>query len=430
MAFNHVGVMGASAGGLEPLKRVVADLPADFAAPLFVVMHVSPHGPSALPAIFNAVSRKLRAVHPRDGEAIVPGRIYCAPPNCHLLVERDSVAVKHGPLENRFRPSIDALFRSAAYNHGPKVMGVVLSGLLHDGTSGLWTIKRLGGAAIVQDPGDSEFNSMPLSALNEVSIDHCLPAREIGGLLVKLTREPAAHHEAALTDAERKRLEAEVRIAAGDYVFRNERFAEDELSPYTCPECHGSLAQIREGGVSRFRCHTGHAYSSSALLSAISDTVESSLVETVRALEEGVLLLEDIAHDVAQTQGADAAAPLLQKAAEAQARALAARYGESALEPRRRDAVGRQQRTGGGRPGAKLAAFSAVGGGEKIARASAAGGRGVAQGMHVKQVTFERGGGHDRQLGMPLQRIDQLAHDRVGALQALERITRERRIVY
>jgi two-component system chemotaxis response regulator CheB len=249
--------------------------------------------------------------------------IYCGPPNCHLLVDRETVAVKHGPLENRFRPSIDALFRSAAYNHGAKVIGIVLSGMLHDGTSGLWTIKRLGGTSIVQDPADSEFNSMPLSALNEVAVDHCVRADDIGELLVDLTRKPFAGSAPRLSDGEKARIEAEVRIAAGEYVFRKERFAHGELSPYTCPDCHGTLAAIREGGAVRFRCHTGHAFSASALLTALSDDVESTLVDTVRAIEEGVLLLEEMARDVAASQGADAARPLIEKAAQAQAKAKA-----------------------------------------------------------------------------------------------------------
>jgi two-component system chemotaxis response regulator CheB len=321
VALNRIVVVGASAGGLEPLKTLVRALPSEFPAAVFVVMHLSPHTPSALPAIFRSINRGVSAIHPRDGEAIVAGRIYCAPPNCHLLVDRDTVAVKHGPLENRFRPSIDALFRSAAYSHGSGVIGVVMSGLLQDGTSGLWTIKRLGGTAIVQDPGESEFNSMPLSALNEVHVDHCMPAREIGDLLVKLTRETTAERAPDMAEDEKKRLETEVRIASGEYVFRKERFEHGKLSPYTCPECHGALSEIREGGVARFRCHTGHAFSSSALLSAISDEVEASLVDTVRALEEGVMLLEGMARDVAARDGADAAAPLPEKAAEAQARA-------------------------------------------------------------------------------------------------------------
>src|SRR5207244_52319 len=146
MSTNHIVVMGASAGGLDPIKTVIRALPADFPAPVFVVMHLSQHGTSALPSLLTSVSKgRLKAMHPRDRDPMRAGVIYCGPPNCHLLVDRESVAVKHGPPENRFRPSIDALFRSAAYNHGAKVIGIVLSGMLHDGTSGLWTIKRLGG---------------------------------------------------------------------------------------------------------------------------------------------------------------------------------------------------------------------------------------------------------------------------------------------
>jgi two-component system, chemotaxis family, protein-glutamate methylesterase/glutaminase len=320
MADIPIVVIGASAGGLEPLKTVVGALPADFPGAVFVVMHLAARGFSALPEILTKAS-KLPALHPEDGEPIRAARIYCGQPNCHLLVEKDSVAVTHGPLENRFRPSIDALFRSAAYNHGSNVTGVVLSGLLYDGTSGLWSIKRLGGTTVVQDPHDSKHDSMPLSALKEVDIDHCLAASGIGALLVRLTRKPPVEAAPRLSRDERNRLDAEVRIAAGEFVFRKERFAHGEISPYTCPDCHGALIEIDEGGVSRFRCHTGHAYSSAALLSGISDMVEASLVETIRALEEGVMLLEDIAAKVSEREGPAAAASYLAKAKEAQARA-------------------------------------------------------------------------------------------------------------
>ncbi len=320
MSFEHIVVIGASAGGLEPLKTVVRALPRDFPAPVFVVMHIPPHGTSVLPAILTSTSG-MRAAHPNDGEPVRPSRIYCARPNCHLLVDRDTIAVKHGPLENRFRPAIDTLFRSAAYNHGPKVIGVVLSGLLHDGTSGLWTIKRLGGTSVVQDPSDSQCDSMPTSALQQVEVDHCLPASDIGELLLKLTRTTRARAAPTLSDQEKSRLEAEIRIAAGDYVFRKQRFAHGALSPYTCPECHGTLAQIDEGAFARFRCHTGHAYSADALLTSISDAVEATLVDSVRALEEGVMLLEQMARHAAEVHGNDAAAPYLEKAAEAQGRA-------------------------------------------------------------------------------------------------------------
>src|SRR5688572_25460972 len=145
-AFQYVVVIGASAGGVESLREVVKGLPADLPAAVFVVLHISPFQPSSLPEILSR-SGPLPACHPEDGAKIEAGRIYTAPPDHHLLIERGRVAVAKGPKENRFRPSIDALFRSAAYSYGPKVIGIVLSGALDDGTSGLWSIKRLGGTA-------------------------------------------------------------------------------------------------------------------------------------------------------------------------------------------------------------------------------------------------------------------------------------------
>src|SRR5687767_3636823 len=176
MPASHAVVLGASAGGVESLREVVGALPADFPAPVFVVLHIPPYQASSLPEILN-FSGVLHACHPEDGAKIETGRIYVAPPDHHLLIERERVVVQKGPKENRFRPSIDALFRSAAYNYGPKAIGVVLSGALDDGTSGLWTIQRLGGTTIVQEPNDARFESMPLSALNQVKVDHTVPAK-------------------------------------------------------------------------------------------------------------------------------------------------------------------------------------------------------------------------------------------------------------
>src|SRR5215216_8035460 len=182
-------VIGASAGGVETLREVVAHLPEDLSVPVFVVLHIPPFVASSLPKILSEAGH-LPAVHPQDGDKIKPGHIYIAPPDHHLLIEEEHMAVKRGPKENHFRPSIDALFRSAAYIYGPKAIGVVLSGALDDGTSGLWSIKRLGGTAIVQEPSQAQFDSMPLSALEYVEVDYNLPSTEIGALLGRLADEP------------------------------------------------------------------------------------------------------------------------------------------------------------------------------------------------------------------------------------------------
>src|SRR5687768_8867078 len=186
MAKRDIIVVGASAGGVTALTEFVKSLPENFAGYIFVVLHIPPSSPSNLPAILTRAGL-LHAKHPKDGEKIKPGQIYVAPPDHHVLLEGGNILVKKGPEENRFRPSVDALFRSAAYVYGPRVIGIVLSGLLNDGTSGLWSIHRLGGITIIQQPTDAEFPSMPLNVLDYVKVDYSTSASHMGLLLKKLT---------------------------------------------------------------------------------------------------------------------------------------------------------------------------------------------------------------------------------------------------
>ncbi|HTD92609.1 MAG TPA: chemotaxis protein CheB, partial [Chitinophagaceae bacterium] len=162
-------VIGASAGGFEALKTLVQNLPADFPAPIFVVWHMSPDVPGILPQVLNK-QNSIYAASAYDMEPIQKNRIYVAPPDRHLLIDRGFVRVTNGPKENRFRPAVDPLFRSAAYVYGPRVIGIILSGALDDGTSGLWNVKRSGGTTIVQDPLDAEVASMPANAMREVRV--------------------------------------------------------------------------------------------------------------------------------------------------------------------------------------------------------------------------------------------------------------------
>jgi two-component system chemotaxis response regulator CheB len=171
---RDIVVIGASAGGVAALLALVKTLPADFPAPIFIVLHVAADSPGMLPQMLNSVSA-LEVRHPQDGEIVAAGIIYVAPPDHHLLLEDDRVLVTRGPKENRFRPSIDALFRSAAYTYGPRVIGVVLTGYLDDGTSGLWSVQRMGGLSIVQEPRDAEQPSMPTNALEFVAADYIVP---------------------------------------------------------------------------------------------------------------------------------------------------------------------------------------------------------------------------------------------------------------
>lgn len=212
MASRDIIVIGASAGGLEAMRDIVRDLPEDLNAALFLVRHISPSSYSVLPTIL-AKAGKLPVEHAIEGEPIRSRKIYLAPPDRHMLLEPGRVRLTMGPKENRFRPAIDPLFRSAAYSFGPRVIGVILSGALDDGTAGLWAIKDRGGIAVVQDPDEAQQSSMPLSALNNVDIDYRLPASEIARLLVRLTCEPIGEGgDQPISN----QLEIETRIASED----------------------------------------------------------------------------------------------------------------------------------------------------------------------------------------------------------------------
>lgn len=190
MPGKEIVVVGASAGGLEAMKELVGKLPRNFPASVFIVWHTAPDAPGVLPKILAAAGGELPVANARNCEQIQPGRIYVAPPDHHLLIERGFVLLSRGPKENRFRPAVDPLFRSAAQAYGPRVAGVILSGGLDDGTAGLLAVKQQGGTAIVQDPAEALYPSMPQSAMKHVAVDYCLPAAAIASLLVRLTSTP------------------------------------------------------------------------------------------------------------------------------------------------------------------------------------------------------------------------------------------------
>jgi len=298
--YRDIVVIGASAGGVTALMDLVKALPADFPAPIFVVLHLPADSPSFLPQMLNPVSA-LPVRHPQDGETVAAGTIYLAPPDHHLLLEDDKVLVTRGPKENRFRPSIDALFRSAAYTYGPRVIGVVLTGYLDDGTSGLWSVQRMGGQAIVQEPRDAEQPSMPTNALEFVAADYVVPLSQLAALLVRLTQErvPA---KTRLPAAELDLLKIELTIAKQGGGFELGIIDMGKLTPLTCPDCHGALTQLIEGNLIRYRCHTGHAYTVSALLSEVTQSVESLLYQSMRGLEETKMLLQNLGQHFADDQ--------------------------------------------------------------------------------------------------------------------------------
>jgi two-component system, chemotaxis family, protein-glutamate methylesterase/glutaminase len=283
-------VIGASAGGVEALPALLGKLPEGFPGAICVVLHLSPHSPSYIPAIISRDS-KLPARQAEHGDRLRPGYIFFAPPDRHLIITEDHLLhLGHGPRVNRHRPSIDVLFRSAAETFGPRVIGIVLTGCLDDGTAGLQAIKRAGGTAVVQDPADAAAPAMPQSALRHVAVDHCLPLAEIPPLLVKLasSSQPETH---AMNNSPH------------DEYSSNEGPAHKkrELGPpsaFVCPDCSGALWEVRDDKVVQYTCHMGHAFSPDSLLGAQGEELERSLYVAVRTLLERADLLTRLAEQI------------------------------------------------------------------------------------------------------------------------------------
>jgi len=278
--------IGASAGGLQPLREVISELPASLPASLFVVVHTGRDSPGMLPQLLRN-SGFLAVEVASDHQRIEPGHVYVPPPDHHLLVKPNRMRVVRGPRENSFRPAIDPLFRSAARSYGARVAGVVLSGGMHDGTAGLLAIKHAGGKTIVQDPADAVIPQMPLSALARVDVDHVLGAKSIAQTIVRLTREKLNSGKRA----PRRRRGAQSLDPA---EFVSDRLEYDDFqgppSEYACPECGGTLWESGGKDLMQFRCHLGHAYSAESLLVSKDEEIEGGLWAALRTLEENVSL--------------------------------------------------------------------------------------------------------------------------------------------
>ena len=296
MPDHDIVVVGASAGGVEALVGLAASLPADLPAAVFVVLHVPPASSSALPNILSR-SGPLPAGHVRDGEPIEQGRIYVAPPDHHVLIRTGHVHLARGPRENGHRPAVDPLFRSAAREYATRVIGVILSGALDDGTAGLVGIKARGGLAVVQDPADALYPGMPGSAIEHVEVDHVLPAAAIGGLLARLAVEPAAEPPGPVP----AEMEVEVEVE-GFSLEAMEGEHPGEPSGFSCPDCNGVLWGIEDGGLQRYRCRVGHAWSPESLLTRQSEALEAALWIALRSLEERAALARRLA-DPARRRG-------------------------------------------------------------------------------------------------------------------------------
>jgi two-component system chemotaxis response regulator CheB len=282
-----VVVIGASAGGVDALKRLASALPHGFPAPVLIVLHVGEV--SYMPEILSRAG-PLPARRPESGERILAGSIYVAPPGRHMLVHDDHILLRRGPRENLARPAIDPLFRSVACSFGARAIGVVLTGSLSDGSSGLHAIKRCGGVTIVQDPSDALVPDMPRNALDHVDVDHCVPLAELADLLARLVAEPAREPIAIPEE-----ICLEAAIAAQEHVNMDSTDKLGRLSPFTCPECQGPLWEIEEGRLLRYRCHAGHALTAEAMLSAQGTEAENMIERLLRVHQQRAAMARRIA---------------------------------------------------------------------------------------------------------------------------------------
>lgn len=277
-------VVGASAGGVEALLKLVAALPADLPAAVFIVLHIGSHK-SELPWLLGRRGG-LPAKHPKNGDRIEPRQIYVAPPDHHMVIQRGRISLTKGPRENWARPAIDPLFRSAAEVYGPKVIGLILTGALNDGTAGLYYVAQAGGVTVVQDPADAINPSMPESALAHVDVDHCLPLAEIGALLTRLIDERSA--APALPDAISKEQPQEDEEMAAE-------FTQNLPIAVTCPDCGGALRRRELGSLTQFACHIGHIYTAEVMMAAQFLTLERFLESAMRSLGERAELCRQMA---------------------------------------------------------------------------------------------------------------------------------------
>jgi two-component system chemotaxis response regulator CheB len=279
-SFKHIIVVGASAGGFHSIGEFLSALPSDFNLPVFIVLHLSKDSDATI--IKEHLQRKthLRCEIAENGKEI-EAVVYIAPPDRHLMIDDQGICLNQAPSQNYWRPSIDVLFRSAASTYNSKVIGIVFSGLLDDGTAGMDAIKRCGGICIVQEPQEAEFSDMPLNVLKKVEVDYRAAVSDISYILEDIFSKPSRAETKVPEDI---RLEAEMTRNATNNMNNLDRLGTQ--SPYTCPDCGGSLWHIKEGKPHRFRCYTGHVYNENVLIAKQLDAIEESLWISIRMLEE------------------------------------------------------------------------------------------------------------------------------------------------
>lgn len=289
---NYIVVIGASAGGLNSVIELVTSVTEDMNAAFFVVLHASNAAYSDLVVQRMQQNTLLTCKLAEHDEMIKNRHLYLAIPDQHLLIKKDRVLLGRGPVENRYRPAIDVLFRSAAVAYNSRVIGIVLTGLLEDGTAGMMTIKQCGGTCIVQDPAEAEYPDMPKSVLRFVKVDYCTTLQRIGIILQEKTKN-GIPNEASVPEAIAREAAISERVAIGIENMT----PLGKRSPYSCPDCGGALWEIKEGGLTRYRCYTGHMYTSDELQESKRRELEDTFWVALRILEERRNLLSRMADE-------------------------------------------------------------------------------------------------------------------------------------
>ena len=293
---KFIVVIGTSAGGINALSELVAQLTAETDAAYFIVMHLSRKGIGDFLVHRLLQQTKLPCRQATHGEEIKQGHIYVSPPDEHMLLEEGKIILGKGPAENRWRPSVNNLFRSAAAAYGERVIGIVLTGFLDDGTAGMSAIKRSGGTCIVQDPNQAEYPDMPLSVLNNMEVDYCIPLAEMGNIIWDITQTTKLKDtkipQDVITEAA---IDRKVSTSISDVeVF--------DKTVYNCPDCGGGLWITTHDHPTHYRCHVGHSYTEDDLLIRQSETLEATLWTALRMMEERKALLVQM-HEKQKSKG-------------------------------------------------------------------------------------------------------------------------------
>ncbi|HEX2527224.1 MAG TPA: chemotaxis protein CheB [Geminicoccus sp.] len=309
MSNRDIVVIGGSAGATAPLKTILGALPLDFPAAIFIVLHIPARSIGILTTVTAAATRL--PVHPAtDGMPIHPGNIYLAVPDHHMIVADGHIRLGRGPRENMARPAIDPLFRSAAASYGPRVVGVILSGFLNDGASGLEAVKRCGGIAIVQDPEEAIAAEMPRNAMTAATVDLSVPSARIGDVLSDLVQQPAGPGVRVPPE-----IQLEIDIAAGERIDSSILRRIADPAALTCPQCGGILSTVRNAKPLRYRCQVGHGLTADILAKEQENAVDEALRVALRIVEERAELVTRLAEDGRNT-GRRAVAEMYQERAD------------------------------------------------------------------------------------------------------------------